>query len=118
LVGNIKTNELLAIKKISFRGIIRKKINFLIPKDIDDESVQLILMSDSYIGIDQQYSIKLESMNIAICKKYNINFKDYKNSLDESKFNIIDSSEDEKGEKNDFENDSDNEESIDDICFD
>ena len=31
---NVKTNELLAVKKLSFRGVTKSKINFLIPKYI------------------------------------------------------------------------------------
>ena len=75
-------------------------------------------MSDSYTGIDQQYPIKLESMNMAICKKYNISIKEYKDAIKEEKFNLIDSSDDNDKENETEEEEIESEESIDDICFD
>lgn len=72
IIGNEKTNELLGIKKFSFRNITRKTIDFTCPAEIDDDSLQLYLMSDSYIGIDQQYPIMLNSINRRIIKKYNL----------------------------------------------
>lgn len=116
LVGNIKTNELLGIKKISFRGNVTKNINFICPKDIDNDSLQLLLFSDSYIGIDQQYPIRLDALNKSICKKYNIKYESYI-STDIDSDNLYENIGDEEldGKK---EESSEEEESLDDICFD
>jgi hypothetical protein len=72
LIGNRKTNELLAIKKFSFKSKITKNINFTTPKMIDNESLTIYLFSDSYVGLDQEYSISLKSLNDKICEKYGI----------------------------------------------
>jgi len=87
IIGNVKTNELLGIKKLSFTNITKKNIDFVTPFEIDDSSLQLYLMSDSYIGIDQQQPVLLKSINKRIIKKYNlkkevfISNKEYNNNL-------------------------------------
>ncbi len=115
MIGNTKTNELLGIKKISFRGSVTKNINFICPKDIDNESIQLFLFSDSYIGIDQQYPIYLDALNKRICKKYNLKYESYistDNDSEDLDKNIGNEEVDGKEEEI-----SDDAESLDDICF-
>lgn len=72
VIGNEKTNELLAIKKFSFKKNTKKNLNIMLPKIIDDKSIQVYLMSDSYIGIDQQYPLRLQSINDKIVQKLNL----------------------------------------------
>lgn len=108
---------MLGIKKLSFRGCIKNNINIICPKEIDNESLQLFLFSDSYIGIDQQYAIKLEDINRKICKKYNIQNENY---IMISKENENEFNENYDDVEPDFEKteESEYEESLDDIVFD
>ena len=69
VIGNERTNEILAFEKISFKEKITKNIVFVTPSVIDDNSLQLYIISDSYFGIDQQYNIKLQSINNMIIRK-------------------------------------------------
>ena len=94
----MKTHELLGIKKVSFRGTVTKNINFICPKEIDNDSIQLFLFCDSCIGIDQQYPVRLEALNRGICRKYNLKYESYISSNDEtdleSYVNIADEEDD------------------------
>lgn len=117
MIGNVKTNELLGIKKISFRGKVTKNINFICPKDIDNDSIQLFWFSDSYIGIDQQYPIRLDAMNKSICKKYNLKYESFVSSDEkDSDFTLFENIGDEEVDGKE-DSTSDDEESLDDVCF-
>ena len=107
----------MGIKKISFRGKVTKNINFICPKDIDNDTIQLFWFSDSYIGIDQQYPIRLDAMNITICKKYNLKYESYLSSNEnDSGFNLIENIGDEEVDEKELSiNEGDD--SLDDICF-
>ena len=107
----------MGIKKISFRGKVTKNINFICPKDIDNDTIQLFWFSDSYIGIDQQYPIRLDSMNMSICKKYNLKYESYVSSNEkDSDFNLIENIGDEEVDAKDLSI-TEGEDSLDDICF-
>jgi activating signal cointegrator complex subunit 3 len=69
VIGNESTNEILAFEKVSFKEKITKNIVFTTPCVIDDNSLQVYIISDSYFGIDQQYSIRLQSINNMIIRK-------------------------------------------------
>ena len=62
-VGNQKTNELLAMKRIAFKRFASKKLTIPLPHDFDKDKLDLFLMCDSYIGLDQQCSIDLVQIN-------------------------------------------------------
>jgi hypothetical protein len=72
IIGNVKTNEVLAFEKIGFKGKRNKIINFTAPKEIDEDSIRLYIMSDSYFGLDQEYNINLKQINKGIMDKYGI----------------------------------------------
>ena len=72
IIGNIKTNEVLAFEKIAFKEKRNRKINFTAPKDIDEDSIKLYIMSDSYFGLDQEYNLNLKQINKGIMDKYGI----------------------------------------------
>jgi len=116
LIGNTKTNELLGIKKISFRGTVTKNINFICPKEIDNDSIQLFLFCDSYIGIDQQYPVRLEALNRGICRKYNLKFEAYISNEETHFGSFVNIADEENDKKTEIES-SDDGDSIDDVCF-
>ena len=72
VIGNIKTNEILAFEKVSFKEHLHRKINFIAPKEIDNDSLVLYILSDSYFGLDQQYYLKLLDINEGIKKRFGI----------------------------------------------
>ena len=72
IIGNVKTNEVLAFEKIAFKEKRNRKINFTAPKDIDEDSIKIYIMSDSYFGLDQEYNLNLKKINKGIMDKYGI----------------------------------------------
>jgi hypothetical protein len=63
---------------------LRKNIDFTAPNKFDDENIQIFLFSDCYIGLDQQYPVKLITANNSIIRKYNIKLDDTKIEVDTS----------------------------------
>ena len=55
MVGNKDKNELLAMKRISFKRFASKNLNIILPRDFINDQLQIFLMCDSYIGLDQEY---------------------------------------------------------------
>lgn len=55
IIGNPTKNDLLAIKRVSFKSNIGKKLTIVLPNDFLLEKLDLYLMSDSYFGLDQYY---------------------------------------------------------------
>ncbi len=72
IIGNVKTNEVLAFEKLAFKEKRNRKINFTAPKEIDEDSIKLYIMSDSYFGLDQEYNLNLKQINKGIMDKYGI----------------------------------------------
>ena len=72
IIGNVKTNEVLAFEKIAFKEKRNRKINFTAPKNIDEDSIKLYILSDSYFGLDQEYNLNLKQINEGIKDKYGI----------------------------------------------
>jgi len=66
LVGNKATNELLAMKRLAFKRYSSKNLAIQLPAEFRGTELQIVLMCDSYIGMDQEYSIDLEQINGAI----------------------------------------------------
>ena len=52
IVGNASTNEILAIKRVSFDRYTSKQLSVVLPRDFFSEKLELHLMCDSYIGLD------------------------------------------------------------------
>jgi len=95
IVGNVKTNEVLAFEKIAFKEKRNRKINFMAPREIDEDSIKLYIMSDSYFGLDQEYNLNLKQINKGIMDKYGIIEIKQKKDIDEKESE----KEDEKSEK-------------------
>jgi len=69
IIGNKETNELLAMKRIAFKRFASKNLQICLPRDFVNNKLSVILMCDSYIGLDQEYTIDLHSINKAIRSK-------------------------------------------------
>ena len=85
IIGNVKTNEVLAFEKVAFKEKRNCKITFTAPKNIDEDSIKLYIMSDSYFGLDQEYNINLKQINRGIMNKYGIIEIKPKKEVDENK---------------------------------
>lgn len=66
VIGNPEKNELLAMKRISFKRYASKNVSICLPNDFYDDRLEIYLMCDSYIGLDQSYKIDLLQVNGAI----------------------------------------------------
>ena len=58
VVGDVAANSLLCIKRISLQLKAKVKLDFTAPEP-GEYSYKLYLMSDSYLGCDQEYELKL-----------------------------------------------------------
>ena len=72
VIGNVKTNTILGFEKISFKERVTKSIEFSLPEVIDNDSLMLYVLSDTYFGLDQQYEIHLKDINKMIMEKYGL----------------------------------------------
>lgn len=54
-------NNLLAIKKVSIKKIVRLKLQIDVPEQLKRTKLHVYLMADSYIGLDQAVEITLTS---------------------------------------------------------
>lgn len=59
VVGDTKTNSLLAIKRVNLVHKQSVMLEFLAPEEAGDYELTLFCMSDSYLGCDQEYSLSL-----------------------------------------------------------
>jgi len=69
IVANKEKNELLAMKRLAFNRYANKNLNICLPRDFEKDKLSVILMCDSYIGLDQEYTIDLEKINSHITKE-------------------------------------------------
>lgn len=60
VVGDVKTNQLLAIKRVSLQRKSKVKLDFTAPADAGKKSYTLYFMCDSYLGCDQEYSFVID----------------------------------------------------------
>ncbi|CAA7057085.1 unnamed protein product [Microthlaspi erraticum] len=60
VVGDAKTNQLLAIKRISLQQKAKVKLAFAVPTEPGEKSYTLYFMSDSYFGCDQEYTFSVD----------------------------------------------------------
>ena len=65
-VGNQATNELVAMKRVAFKRFSTKNLAICLPKNFVNEKYQLYLMCDSYIGLDQEFTIDFAAINQTI----------------------------------------------------
>ncbi|EOA39471.1 hypothetical protein CARUB_v10008066mg [Capsella rubella] len=60
VVGDTKTNQLLAIKRVSLQRKAKVKLDFTVPTESGEKSYTLYFMCDSYLGCDQEYSFSVD----------------------------------------------------------
>jgi len=60
VIGDSSTNSLYCIKRVSFGKKSKAKLQFVAPDDPGKYNLTLYLMSDSYLGCDQEFDVKLE----------------------------------------------------------
>lgn len=64
IIANTVTNKLLCIKRVAFKRSTQKTLVVLLPEDFYREKyLKVFLMCDSYIGLDQEYTIDLLKVN-------------------------------------------------------
>lgn len=78
-------NEMLAMRRITFKRYCSKRLNLVLPKDFS-EKLEVHLMCDSYLGLDQMYTVDLEKVNDAIIKQRKHAEDDYDDELEEAQF--------------------------------
>ncbi|KAL0313818.1 UNVERIFIED_CONTAM: DExH-box ATP-dependent RNA helicase DExH12 [Sesamum angustifolium] len=60
VVGDTKTNQLLAIKRVALQRKSRVKLDFTAPAEPGKKTYTLYFMCDSYLGCDQEYSFTVD----------------------------------------------------------
>lgn len=60
VVGDTKTNQLLAIKRVSLQRKAKVKLDFSAPAETGKKAYTLYFMCDSYLGCDQEYNFTLD----------------------------------------------------------
>lgn len=60
VVGDTKTNQLLAIKRVSLQRKSRVKLDFAAPAEAVKKTYTLYFMCDSYMGCDQEYAFTVD----------------------------------------------------------
>ena len=63
VIGDTKTNSLLSVKRVNLQIKQNVLLEFVAPEDPGDYNLTLFCMSDSYLGCDQEYSVKI---NVAL----------------------------------------------------
>ena len=60
VVGDTKSNQLLAIKRVSLERNAKVKLKFAAPADAGEKQYNLYFMCDSYMGCDQECSFSVD----------------------------------------------------------
>ncbi|KAL2892261.1 DExH-box ATP-dependent RNA helicase DExH12 [Bienertia sinuspersici] len=60
VVGDTKSNQLLAIKRITLQRKSKVKLDFVAPPEVRKKTYTLYYMCDSYLGCDQEYNFTLD----------------------------------------------------------
>jgi pre-mRNA-splicing helicase BRR2 len=60
VIGDSSSNSLYCIKRVSFGKRNKAKLQFIAPDDPGKYNLTLYLMSDSYLGCDQEFDVQLE----------------------------------------------------------
>lgn len=59
VVGDTSTNSLYSLKRVNLNVKQKVTLEFLAPEEAGDYNLTLFVMSDSYLGCDQEYSVPL-----------------------------------------------------------
>jgi len=62
IVANPDTEEVICLKRVTFKRLTQKNLIVVLPNDFETP-LQIMLVSDSYIGLDQSYVVDLEKVN-------------------------------------------------------
>jgi pre-mRNA-splicing helicase BRR2 len=60
VVGETKTNSLLAIKRVAFGASTAASLEFSAPSEVGKHNLTLYFISDSWMGCDQEYDLTLD----------------------------------------------------------
>ncbi|KAG2647951.1 hypothetical protein PVAP13_1NG004400 [Panicum virgatum] len=60
VIGDSSTNQLLAIKRVALQKRARVKLEFSAPAEAGRKDYMIYLMSDSYLGCDQEYEFAVD----------------------------------------------------------
>ncbi|WVZ78242.1 hypothetical protein U9M48_025985 [Paspalum notatum var. saurae] len=60
VIGDSSTNQLLAIKRVALQKRARVKLEFSAPGEAGRKDYMIYLMSDSYLGCDQEYEFTVD----------------------------------------------------------
>ncbi|GLU00131.1 hypothetical protein SLE2022_175230 [Rubroshorea leprosula] len=60
VVGDTKSNQLLAIKRVSLQRKAKVKLEFAAPAEVGKKTYTLYFMCDSYLGCDQEYNFSID----------------------------------------------------------
>lgn len=72
MVGDVENREVVALKRVGYiRGRSSQQIAILTPETVGRVIYTLYLMSDSYLGLDQQYDICLDVIPASIESQVN-----------------------------------------------
>ena len=70
MVANAKTGQLLGMKRVAFKRFTQKNLVVVLPDDFRAERhVKVLVMCDSYIGLDQEYTVDLLKVNEIIVSR-------------------------------------------------
>jgi len=59
MVGDKRGNALLCIKRVTLLAVLKAKLQFAAPEALGAHELTLYLMSDSYLGCDQEYGLSI-----------------------------------------------------------
>jgi len=63
VIGDTKTNTLHSIKRLTLNQKAKIKLDYTAPSTINSHSYVLYLMSDAYVGCDQEYKFQINVVN-------------------------------------------------------
>lgn len=83
IIGDIENREVVALKRVGYlRGASRQSLAIYTPETPGRVIYTLYLMSDAYLGLDQQYDICLDIIPASIETQVNTEISNELNDLD------------------------------------
>lgn len=83
ILGEVETQDLIAIKRVGYiRGQANIQLSFYTPETVGRVIFTVYLISDSYLGLDQQYDVCLDVIPPSIEAQVNTELKDELDGLD------------------------------------
>ncbi|KAJ9599658.1 hypothetical protein L9F63_026493 [Diploptera punctata] len=77
-LGSVESGELLALKRVPPTRTSRncQQLTFFTPKKTGRTILTLYIMSDCYLGLDQQYDLYLDVIPVSLSSQVNTELKD------------------------------------------